>query len=184
MKCQYFYKSEFISLLHFGEKLALSIANVFRDIHFLPLFHYFQKSVRFVIFQINVDFLTNHLQNYFYTKHLRSSFISEKKFSEKTFIFSTYQLVFTNDELHNISKNLLILIISHKRLNIPPLFRKKMEWSPSQIFFFWNNNFFPYFHYFKKWVRFVIFQVNIDFLINQLTKHFNTRHLTPLPSFK
>ena len=70
-KRQYFYKRDFISLLHFGEKLALFIANVFRDIYFLPLFHYFQKSVRFVIFQINADFLTNHLQNYCYTKHLR-----------------------------------------------------------------------------------------------------------------
>ena len=32
-------------------------------------------------------------------------------------------------------------------------------------------------------MRFVIFQVNADFLINQLTKHFYTRHLTLLLYF-
>ena len=39
-KHQYFYTRDFISLRHFEKRLALSIANVFRNIHFLPLFHY------------------------------------------------------------------------------------------------------------------------------------------------
>ena len=33
-------------------------------------------------------------------------------------------------------------------------------------------------------MRFVIFQVNSDFLINHLTKNFYTRHLAPLSSFQ
>ena len=33
-------------------------------------------------------------------------------------------------------------------------------------------------------MRFVIFQVNADFLINQLTKYFYARHLTRLLYFK
>ena len=33
-------------------------------------------------------------------------------------------------------------------------------------------------------MKFVIFQVNADFLINQLTKYFYFKHLTPLLSFK
>ena len=40
-KCQYFYTSGFISLFYFEKKLALSIANVLRNIPFLLLFHYF-----------------------------------------------------------------------------------------------------------------------------------------------
>ena len=41
---QYFYARDFIlSLLHFEKKLALSIANVFLNIHFLPLFSLFLK---------------------------------------------------------------------------------------------------------------------------------------------
>ena len=41
---QYFYTRDFIlSLLHFEKKLALSIANVFLNIHFLPLFSLFLK---------------------------------------------------------------------------------------------------------------------------------------------
>ena len=41
VKCQYLYTRGFICLLHFGRKMALSIANVFRSIHFLPLFSLF-----------------------------------------------------------------------------------------------------------------------------------------------
>ena len=33
-------------------------------------------------------------------------------------------------------------------------------------------------------MRFVILQINADFLINQLTKYFYIRHLTPLLNFK
>ena len=40
-KYQYFYTKGFISILHFEKELALSIANVFWNIHFLPHFHYF-----------------------------------------------------------------------------------------------------------------------------------------------
>ena len=40
-KYQYFYTRDFISFIHFDKKLTLSIANVFRNIHFLPHFHYF-----------------------------------------------------------------------------------------------------------------------------------------------
>ena len=46
---QYFYTRDFISLLHFEKILALSIANVFRDIHFLQNFHCLKKE-RFYIF--------------------------------------------------------------------------------------------------------------------------------------
>ena len=41
VKRQYLYTRGFICLLHFGKKMVLSIANVFRNIHFLPLFSLF-----------------------------------------------------------------------------------------------------------------------------------------------
>ena len=65
-KCQYFYTRDFASLLHFEKKLALSIPNIFRNIHFLP--HPLFQS--FVTFQLNTDHLINQLTKYFYTRHL------------------------------------------------------------------------------------------------------------------
>ena len=63
--------------------MALSIANIFQNIHFLPHFHYFYQWVRFVIFQINTDFLINQLQKYFYAiisqNTLHCSFIPTKR---------------------------------------------------------------------------------------------------------
>ena len=78
-KRQYFYTIEFISLLHFEKKLEHSIAKVFRNIHFLPLFRYSQKWKRFAPFQINGDFLIIQETKYFYTRHLPFSFYFEKK---------------------------------------------------------------------------------------------------------
>ena len=62
MKYQYFYKRDFISLLHFKIKFALFMSKVVPNIHFIPHFYYFWQWVRFVIFQINTDFLINQLQ--------------------------------------------------------------------------------------------------------------------------
>ena len=64
-KYQYFYTRDFISFLHYGKKLALSIARGFRNIYFLSHFHYFWRCVKLVIFQINADFLINQLRKYF-----------------------------------------------------------------------------------------------------------------------
>ena len=103
-KRQYFYATDFISLLHFETKLSLSIEKVFQNIHFLPLFHYFQKWVRFVIFQVNADCLINQLKKIFtqaaYTpplsqKHLRSP--SQNPLETSTFI--PFLLVSTVDEV-------------------------------------------------------------------------------------
>ena len=44
---------------------------------------------------------------------------------------------------------------------------------------FRSIHFLRHFHCFYKWAMFVIFQVNAYFLINQLTKHFYTRHFSP-----
>ena len=66
----YFYTKEFINLLYFEKRLALSIANIFWNIQFLPHFYYFLQWVRVVIFQINTNFLINKLKKYFYTKKL------------------------------------------------------------------------------------------------------------------
>ena len=63
----------------FEEKLALSITNIFRNIHFLPHFHCF--SLGFAISQINTDFLINQLSKYFYTSHLTLLLHSNKKFA-------------------------------------------------------------------------------------------------------
>ena len=48
---------------------------------------------------------------------------------------------------------------------------------------FWNIYFLPHIHCLWEWVRFVILQINADFLINQLSKYFYTRRLTTLPYF-
>ena len=44
-KYQYFYTRKFISLPSFWKKIALSIANIFRNIYFLLHFHYFNSEL-------------------------------------------------------------------------------------------------------------------------------------------
>ena len=101
---QHFYARDFISLLHFEKKVALSMANIFRNIQLLTL-------------QINTDFLINQLNFFFTQDTLHCSLIASKnlrsllqKFSERSTIFLP---VFTVDEVCNISnkyrsaKNLL-----------------------------------------------------------------------------
>ena len=69
-KYQYFCKRNFLSLLHFEEKLSLSIANIFRSNHFLLLFHCSWQWMMFAIFQMNTHFLINQLEKYFYPRHV------------------------------------------------------------------------------------------------------------------
>ena len=78
---QHFYARDFISLLHFEKKVALSMANIFRNIQLLTL-------------QINTDFLINQLNFFFTQDTLHCSLIASKnsrslsqKFSERSTIF-------------------------------------------------------------------------------------------------
>ena len=64
--------------------------------------------------------------------------------------------------------------------NLYPSFISEKTWRSSSQMVFESIIFFHVFTIFKKWVRIVIFQINTDFLINQLTKYFYTRHLTLL----
>ena len=59
--------------------LVLFFANVFRKIHIIPHFHYFQQWVRFAIFQINTKFVKNQLKSIFTQDNLHLSLISTKK---------------------------------------------------------------------------------------------------------
>ena len=94
--------------------------------------------MRFVIFQINADFLTNQLRKNFKAKHLRLFLHSNKKcllsipqvFRSNHFLphgnwFSkriSCTIFQINTDLLVVTKTLIIL---HKRLYIPPLFREK-----------------------------------------------------------
>ena len=44
-------------LLYFQEKIVLSIADAFKNIHFLLRFHWFSQWMRCAIFQINTNLL-------------------------------------------------------------------------------------------------------------------------------
>ena len=76
----YLHKSLYTPL-SLGRKLALSIVKVFRNIHFLPHFHYLKKWVRLVTSQINTDYLINQLTKYFYTRHLTPVLYFKKRFA-------------------------------------------------------------------------------------------------------
>ena len=67
-KYQYFYTRDFIYLLHFEKILALSIANVFWDIHFLQNFHCLKKE-RFYIFN---DILSESMSQWNFSDLLES----------------------------------------------------------------------------------------------------------------
>ena len=121
---------------------------------------------------------------------MHSSFISKKLRSQsqmllETSTFTTILLVFTVHEVCYISnkyqppntwakhpyfysRNFISLI--H--------FEKILVLSIANIF--QNIHFLPHSHYFYQWVRFVIFQINTDVLINKLQKYFYTKHLTLL----
>ena len=51
----YFYKRHLTLLLYSNKKVVLSIAQVFRNIHFLTHFYYFALWMRCAMFQINTD---------------------------------------------------------------------------------------------------------------------------------
>ena len=103
--------------------------------------------MRFGTFRINTDFLKNQLQKYFYTKHLRLLLHFNKKFllsfdqSFRNILFlplanqlsqrMSCAIFQTNAGLRIIYQNINNFL--HKRLYIPPLFRKKWR-SLSQAF--------------------------------------------------
>ena len=66
-KHQYFYTRDFISLRHFEKNWHSPLQMFFETSTF---YLYFQKWVKFVIFQVNADFLINQLTEYFCTRHL------------------------------------------------------------------------------------------------------------------
>ena len=51
----YFYKRHLTLLLNSNKKVVLSIAQGFRNIHFLTYFYYFAQWIRCAMFQINTD---------------------------------------------------------------------------------------------------------------------------------
>ena len=106
----------------------IPLAQVSRNIHFLPHSNQFSQRMRCTIFQRNANLLVIHQD-----------------------------------------------IISHMRL----LYLEK-NWRSSLQMFSETIIFFPYFHHFKKWVRFLIFEIDADFKINQLKNFFYTRQLTLL----
>ena len=98
-------------------------------------------------------------------------------------LFTTFLLVFTMDELCYIShKYQSPSIFLHKKIYIPPPFRKKIgALHRNQIS---KHTLFTTFSSFLKVSEFVIIQLNADCLINQPIKYFCTRHLTIVPYFK
>ena len=136
-----------------------------------------------MIFQINTDFLINQLAKYFCTRNITPLLYFEKEFA--LFIADVFRnihflpyfwVLFTVDEVCYISNqyqapnNLAKHQYFYTRDYIPPLFRKKMAISTTKVFR--NIYSLPLFHHFKNWARFVLFQVNTNFLINQLKNIF------------
>ena len=63
-----FYTKNLTYLLYFQGKLALSIGEIFGNIHFLPFFHWFWECVRCLILQINTSFLIGQQRTYIFTQ--------------------------------------------------------------------------------------------------------------------
>ena len=61
-----FYTKDLTYLLHFQRKLALFIAKILGNIHFLPLFYFFWEWVRCLILQTNTNFLVSHQKNLYF----------------------------------------------------------------------------------------------------------------------
>ena len=163
--------------------MPLSIANFFRNIHFLSHFHYFWQSDRFVKFPVNTDFLINQQKNIFTQHTSHPSLISREnlrslwhKFLEtSTFyhIFAIFHLMFAIFSINfDLNVNSKILIFLQKRRYISLSFRKRIG-----VFRCKNFSKHPFFTTFS---LFLIILINTDFLIDQLKRYFYTRQLTPL----
>ena len=111
----------------------LSIAQVFKNTHFLPHVNQFSQWMRCAIFQIKTNLLV---------------------------IYQDIN-IFTKETLY------------------PSIIWKK-NWRSRLLAFFETSTFYHIFTVRFVTVRFVIFQINTNFLINQLQKYFHGRYLTLL----
>ena len=76
----YFYTKDLASLLHFKKKIALSAAQFFRNIRFLPHSHQFLQWMTYVIFPVNADLLVIYQNNIFTQQTLYPFFILKHHF--------------------------------------------------------------------------------------------------------
>ena len=143
------------------------------------------------MFQTNADFLINQLTKYFYTRHLTLVLYFKRKFrspSLNTLKISIFYSIFTC--FHSgwgvlyFQRNTNFVIIEWNINNFAqetlylPFISEKIGAVRRKHFS--NIHFLPQFHYFQQRARFVIFQMNTDFLINQLQKYLYTKHPTLL----
>ena len=144
---------------------------------------------------MKTDLLVIYQNIYIFTQEtLSPSFILKKngalhcKRCSKHPLFTTFSLFSKMNEVYNTSSKCWLpnksasKIFLHNTPYTPPSFKKKLALSITNVF--QNIHFLSHFHYFQKWLGFVILQVNANFLINQLAKYFYTRNLTFLLHFK
>ena len=104
---KYLYRKHLTLLLHSNKNFVLSIAQVFRNIHFLPHDNYFSQWIKCAWFQINTDLLTKDFISFLHFKK-KISAVYRKRFSKHPF-FTTFPFTFnsewdcnsfTNESLH------------------------------------------------------------------------------------
>ena len=159
------------------KKVVLSIAEVSRNIYFLPHFHYFWYYHRCDIFQINTNFQI-YQQKIFLRKlpyippSLRKKFLlsiaeilHRKRFSRHP-LFTIFPLFLTVSEVCSISNKYLISYkwakkCFYKETLRPSYISKKSLCSTSGEKFL-KNHFLPYFYYVSQGMRFAMFQINTN----------------------
>ena len=132
-----FYTKHLILLLHSNKKFVLSIAQVFKNTHFLPHVNYFSQWMRCAIFQIKTNLLVIYQDINIFTKEtLYPSIIWKKNWRSRLLAFfetSTFYHIFTvfNSEVCNISNKHQLpnksatKIFSRKIPNIAPSLQQK-----------------------------------------------------------
>ena len=137
---KYLYRKHLTLPLHSNKNFVLSIAQVFRNIHFLPHDNYFSQWIKCAWFQINTDLLTKDFISFLHFKKKLALFIGNV-FRNIHFL-PHFPLLLTVSEICNsFTKESLHLSFTSKKKKWFPLSQRFFKTSTFyQIFTVFNSN--------------------------------------------
>ena len=136
---KYLYRKHLTLLLHSNKNFVLSIAQVFRNIHFLPHDNYFSQWIKCAWFQINTDLLTKDFISFLHFKKKLALFIGNV-FRNIHFL-PHFPLLLTVSEIVIVLQMSPCISPSHQKKNWLPLSQRFFKTSTFyQMFTVFNSN--------------------------------------------
>ena len=110
---KYFYTRHLTLPPYFTKKFALSIAESFKNIHFLPHFYQFSEWMNCTMFQIKTNFQTGQQNIYYFkqkTLHTIKISVFHRRGSRQHSLFIIFSLVLRMGKVFNITNKYQCLI--------------------------------------------------------------------------